>query len=485
MKKLITFLILIYSANIIYGLDSSSDIKSDLSNDTWIKKYINIDVSDDFYYGLIIKKYKLKERYIENLKWNTKINLHVDEIDRQNLIKNTNITFWFPYIFIPVGGYSYNRGFDLGFLYRMENINNTLMNFTTATTFGQNGKFFQHLNFENQNILKDQRLKFLMTFSFFTTYPQYQSKMYLKSNNNPALSLFNGIWDKLKINFTDYNETGFYFITGLDYRIPKVEVNWTSIVELFYKYDVSLITKVDENMVEEKTLNRQNFSVMIKEELFWNKMKHTTTIPTGNELKASFKFYLPTSVGDFAKTFRFKSKIEERFTKVLFRDFAVKLRLIVFANYNISDDYSGDPNIRGYFNKELSGFFGTLANIDFYIPVMNVNITEAGSTPLLKDAKFLLYLNIFIDGGFTIENYSLMLDKFLYENERSKTSDTFQVDLGNNHSLIPAFTVGAGLRIYPYFLNFIIRLDFGVNLIKAIVYQKPNVEFVFSFTDLY
>jgi len=459
--------------------------KNDATSDNWLEKYLTLDLSDDLYYGVFVKKYRLDENYIKNLKWNNKINFYVDKIDQNNLYQNTNISFWLPHIFMPIGGYSYNRGFDIGFLYRLNNINNSFMNFTTATSFGQNGKFWQHLNYENQNILKDKRLKLFITLSFFTTFPQYQSKLFSNSKDNPFLSIFNSIWDKLKINFTDYNETGLYFIAGGDYRIPKIDINWTTLVELMYKYDASIITKFLENSLEEKSLDNHNLSVVIREDFLWNKMRNSSTIPVGNELKASFKFYLPTGIGGLSKDFRFKSRIEERFTKILFRDFALKLRALVFANYNISEDYSGDPYIRGYFDKELVGFFGVLFNFDFYIPVMNVDITEAGGIPLLKDAKFLLYFNIFLDGGFTIENWDNILDNFLYDQNRTKEPDTFQITLGENYSFIPALTVGAGLRIYPYFLNFIIRLDFGVNLIKAIVYQKPNVEFVFSFTDIY
>ena len=140
--------------------------KNDATSDNWLEKYLTLDLSDDLYYGVFVKKYRLDENYIKNLKWNNKINFYVDKIDQNNLYQNTNISFWLPHIFMPIGGYSYNRGFDIGFLYRLNNINNSFMNFTTATSFGQNGKFWQHLNYENQNILKDKRLKLFITLSF-------------------------------------------------------------------------------------------------------------------------------------------------------------------------------------------------------------------------------------------------------------------------------------------------------------------------------
>ncbi len=471
----------------MFSLDLSSDsIKfRDLSSDIFIKKYMNIDVSDDLYYGTIVSKYKIKEEYLKDLVFNDKINFFIEDIDRHNLLKNVNMLVWFPYIFMPIGGYSYNRGFDFGFLYRMDNIDNSLVSFTAATTFGQNGRFYQHLNFENPNILKDKRLRMFTTLSFFTSAPQYQSKLNLFSKDNIFMNLFNTLWNKLKINFNGLDQTGLYFVGGFDYRIPKIEVNFTTFLQIDYRYDRSNLAKFEENCIEEKSILKHNLSLSLKEDIRWNKTKRTATIPVGNDLKASFSFYLPTSLGDFAKEFRFKSKIEEKYTKILFKDFAVKFRGTLFANYNLSEDFSGDPDLRGYFDGEITGFSGLFANVDFYIPVINVNINQAGGTPLLKDAKFLLYLNIFADGGFTIENYNFVLDKFPYS-QRSGQPDTFQVNLGNGYALIPAFSVGAGLRVYPYFLNFILRLDFGVDLIKAIAYQKaPNLEFVFSFSDLY
>jgi hypothetical protein len=475
---------------------------SDSSDDAWVYDYINYDPSDDLYSGLKSKRHKIKKSYVENLKWNPYINLYIDDLDRNNFVKNTNILPWFPYIFAPYGGYSYNRGFDIGFLYRMDNIENTMMSFTTATSFGQRTRFWQHFNMEYSNVLKDNRLKLLWTFSVFTSAPQYYSALSFYDKSNQLLYLFNYLWDKLSISMNQFNETGFYFISGADYRIPKLELNSISLVEFLYKYDSNNITSWNYNNEDKtkntpniETINRSNFSFNISEEVRWQKIKQTVSFPTGNILSAKVKFYIPTTVGSFSSQFRFKSTIEDKFTYKFFREFAFKTRILLAANYNISEDFSGDPFIRGYVDKELTGFFALLGNFELCIPVIDVAIKEAANITLKKDARFILFLNMFMDTGFTIDKFDFPLENFAYDVKRSPALNTFNSDLGGNYSLIPAFSLGGGLTIYPYFLNFIIRLDVGVNILKAAIYynqvpdnkknETTSIEFTLSFSEMF
>jgi hypothetical protein len=197
------------------------------------------------------------------------------------------------------------------------------------------------------------------------------------------------------------------------------------------------------------------------------------------------KFYIPTGVGEIGEKFRLKTEIEERFTYKFFREFAVKTRLILGANYNISKDYSGEPYVRGYAAKELTGVFALLGNLELLVPVMNIDIKEAVNIPLKKDAKFLLYLALFADGGFTIDNYGYPLENFTFDDYREQAQSTFNANLGYNYKLIPALSAGAGIRFYPYFLNFIIRFDFSMNIIKAAIYNKYSYDIALSFTEMF
>ncbi|OHD20248.1 MAG: hypothetical protein A2Y34_04925 [Spirochaetes bacterium GWC1_27_15] len=486
-----------------YSQDLTNDTKpNDPTTDSflWLKGYLNIDVSDDLYYGKLARKYNITKNYIDILKHNQKINFLVDEVDKYNFVKNTNMLIWFPYIFMPYGGYSYrgnvsrggdiyNGGFTLGFLYRMDNINNSNIAITFASSYAQRGKFFHLINLEHPSILKDNRLKLILTLSFFTTFPQYSSTIYYNDTTNTALNIFNKIWDRLEINFTEINETGLSFIGGVDYRIPKIELNSTSSLELTYKYDVAKAYWDGEawssSKPKEELLNRSNFSFNIKQEFRWNKLKQTSTIPKGNELLGFVKFYIPTSNGILNNDFRFKARIEEKFYKILPRDFAFKIRAIMQANYNLSEDFSGDPFIRGYVDKDITGFFALFTNLEFLIPLINVEIKDVGSLPTRKDAKILMYFNIFVDGGFTIENYDLILENSILYGERRKHNDFAAYNIDKNYYLIPALSAGAGIKLYPYFLNFIIRLDVAFNLTKIIYNKEVGLEIVFSFTDIF
>jgi hypothetical protein len=499
MKRIFPLLLLFAVQFAVYPQNDATNDNSkkesiqaaDNSDDKWVKDYIKLDRSDDLYYGLKSKRFKIKKSYVESLKWNPYINFSVDAIDRQNLPKNANILPWFPYIFMPYGGFSYNRGFDLGFLYRMDNIENTGMSFTTATSFGQKTDFWQHFNMEFPNVLKDNRLKLLWTFSISTSAPQYYSSLYYYDKSNALMSLFNSLWQKMGISLNQFNTTALYFIAGADYRIPKIEVNSISTVELVYRYDAANITSWSTNpdgttapppLVE--TIDRSNLSFNISEELRWQKLKQTATFPVGNILSGKVKFYIPTTVGPFASQFRFKFTAEDKFTYKFFREFTFKTRLMMTANYNISEDFSGDPFIRGYVSKELTGFFSLLGNFELYVPVMDIDIKEAANVTLKNNAKFVFFLNLFVDSGFTIDKFDFPLENY-YDNHRSPAIYTYNANLGNNYSLIPALSAGGGITLYPSFLNFLIRLDVSANILKAAIYNQASVEVTFSFTEMF
>jgi len=394
-------------------------------------------------------------------------------------------------------------------LYRWDNIFNSRVDFTTATSFEQKTKVWQHFNVEYSGLLEDSRLKLFWTYSLFSSYPQYQSALNYY-NAGSAVGLFNKIWNKLGIYFNDYFESGMYFVSGADFRIPKLEINSITSAELSYRFASAVISKwagftgagalISESpdsffvnslgglgslVPVEKVLYMHNLSLNFKEEIRWSKIKQTTTFPVGNVLSGSFKFYLPTKIGILNDDFRFKFKVEDRFYHKFFREFAFKGRLIAFVNYNINDDYSGDPFVRGFVSKELTGFTGLLGNIELYIPVLNVDIKEAGNMPLKKDAKFLLYLVAFVDGGFTVDNFNWILENAYLDSKRSQQYNNYQANLGNNFYLTPAISAGGGVRLYPYFLNFIIRLDVSVNIIKAAYFNQSTFDLLISFTEMF
>jgi hypothetical protein len=476
-------------------IDATGDTaKTDATSDryNWLKQYITLDPSNDIYYGYVIKKYKISKEYIEALQWNQRIEFFIDDFDKYNFRKNTNILPWFPFVFTPYSGYNFNRGFGLGFLFRADNIANSRIDFSAATSFEQKGKFWQDFNIEYPGLLKSNRLRLFWTFAVSTTYPQFASSLSYYDSSNAIINIFNKVWRKLGFYFTDFNETGLYFVSGFDYRIPKIEVNTITSFEFNYKNYSGILDHWDDIYPAMRNVSHSDFSFNIKEELRWSKMKPTTTIPVGNELTGSVKFYLPTNVGPLNSEFRFKSKIEDRFTKKIFREFAVRARAILFGNYNISDDYSGDPYIRGFLTGELTGFCGLLANLELYIPLVNIDIKTAGNLVLNRDAKFLLYLVLFADGGFTIDNYDYITETYpiserhkVWTQEKQDENHLRQFWLVDNYYITPAISAGGGLRLYPYFLNFIVKFDVAVNILKAAYEKDGLVEITLSFTETF
>ena len=499
-KKIIyVFFIVI---NFAAFLCSQSDLTSDLDatdDFDWLTNYINLDPTDDLFYGFKLKNYKPTKEYVNNLIWHQDIDFFVDAIDDYNLRQNINILPRFPYVFMPFGGYCYNRGFDLGFLFRADNLLNTRFALTIATSFAQKGKFWLHTNLEYPALLND-RMKVLGTFSFFTSYPQYSSHVVsfngIYDNDefgDKIINMFNKIWGKLGVDFYRQSEYGFIFLGGINYRIPFVELESITTTEFTYKYDdmrvVRTVGKSSYNYAEDELptfeeIKQSNFGFNLRQEFRWNKFKQTATIPEGNYLSAWMKMYLPTTIGLPNNEFRFKTRIEEKLNKKLWREIAAKGRLLMAANYKISEDFSGDPYIRGLADQELTGWFALLANLSLYIPIVNIDMHKALDLSLRKDGKFIIYWTLFADGGFTIENYDNYLEGFIERDLRNRIKNSIVIDntlthkyLGSNNYLLPAFTAGSGIEIYPYFMHFIIRLDVGVNILKAAMYSyAANLE---------
>ena len=92
----------------------------------------------------------------------------------------------------------------------------------------------------------------------------------------------------------------------------------------------------------------------------------------------------------------------------------------------------------------------------------------------------------FTDAGIAISKDSLKLSniKFVHTTSEITGIKTYfdNTDIYGNY----AWTVGAGLRIYPAFVHFIVRVDVGVNVLESIVFQRsPTVELVLSLNDLF
>ncbi len=512
-KIIVFFIFIFFSLSSLYSINDNSDdssAKSPQKNNKgelkdipdYIKNSLTIDSGDDLYE----KKswYYQSRNYVESLMWRKKILFYVDEIDQYGMKRNVNIQSWFPHIFAGYDGIkvsnfnlsssSYdisaknNNSFGIGFLYAYDNIDNSNVSLAFATSIAQLGAFYQHIHFEFIPPILKNRLTFFSTLSFFDTTPLYEAAKGFNSDNTVA-KMFNGFGQKFSMGVTNYNSLGLHFLLGGDIRVPFFDININGFVENFYQHNFAVADFVYDSddskyFVDNRSLNTDFSSINIGLGGRWQKTKQTSTIVTGNDLSVKTKFIIPYYNTTGRPSFSFESKIEDQITKKLFREFAVRARFIIGANYNTSINYSGDPFIRGFTGEDLTGFFAVLGNLELLIPLIDVNIKQAVGNDLPKDAKFLLHFALFADGGFTIENYDYYLnDDFI--NESRTPSKSFKQQLVDNYYIIPAITLGGGVRFYPYFLNFILRIDIGVNMIKTIMNQAPEMEIVIKFNDLF
>ncbi|HOV13896.1 MAG TPA: hypothetical protein PK771_06405, partial [Spirochaetota bacterium] len=214
--KLLIAIIIINFSFYIFSIDQTSDF-------SLVYNYINIDQTDDIYKEILNKKFNL--RYLKNLIWNKNIKFYVDDFDKLNLKRNINTLPFFTHIFLPYGGFSLSKSFDIGFFYGNDNLGNDGLKLNLATSFGQSNEFWQHINIIYPFKFTNDRMKICFTVSVFTSAPQYNSLVNQNKNINPVYNSFNKVWQLMNVNFTNISDSGLYFVQGIDYRIPFVEIN--------------------------------------------------------------------------------------------------------------------------------------------------------------------------------------------------------------------------------------------------------------------
>ena len=223
----------------VFSVDNTSDFSI-------VYNYIGIEQSDDVYKEIVNKRYDL--RYIKNLTWNKNINFYIEDFDRLNLKRNINTLPFFSHIFLPYGGFSLTKSFDLGFFYAIDNFGESGLKFNLATSFGQATLFWQHINLVYPLKVTNDRLKMVYTFSFFTSTPQYNSALYYESDVNTFYNAFNKTWKILNVDFNKTNENGFILNQGIDYRIPLLEVNsitiWDYTTNILVAISTDMTTKI-------------------------------------------------------------------------------------------------------------------------------------------------------------------------------------------------------------------------------------------------
>ncbi len=461
-------------------VSSDNEIKPDYS---WVLNHLTIDPSTDLYYGFKLPGYKINERFVSNLRWNNDFTFFNYRLDKHHIQKNINNLPFFPIVVLPYGRASLTLGstlhssnFDLGTLFSHQDLHSKGAVITAA--IGSNQADGMHIDlYSSYTRFLEDKLGIFGGFTFYTSGPQIAAYNGLNTTpSNQLVSFVNSILERVNIDYSTIFKTGFDTTIGISYRIPLFEIETFSLMELTYSH-----LSYSQNKSDITPLGINNFGINLIEHLRWNMIRQTETIREGNLLSGTFKFYLPTTIGTPNDQFRFKFSIDDRFSKKLYREFGIRGRLICNINYNISEDFSGEQYIRGISKNELTGWFALLASFEGFIPLIDVDLKAALDIKFKRLTKFVMHLALFVEGGFTIDNYSLLLEnnytrpaRGTVNNSLNKNNPLGQTDIGYGNVLLPAFTAGAGIRIYPFFLHFILRIDVSVNILKAIVYQKPD-----------
>ncbi len=491
MKIKILVIILLVSNMMLY-----SDTTSDPADYSFVLQYVAIDPSTDIYYGLELPWHNVSTEYLSNLKWNNQYYFFNDRLDRHNITKNINNLPFFPLVFLPHGdiqltlGTSLHRSnFDVGTLFTHDNITNSGFSLTAGIGSNQTTGLYSHIQ-TTIPLLEERRLFLINNFLFNTSAPQSAAYYSLNQTDpNSFVSMINSVLRSLDIEYTHFMDVGFDLISGAGYRIPFIELETMALIELSYSF---LYLKYNTNSIE--YFNRNNLGVNLIAAFNWNLLTRTETINEGNRISGLFKFYLPTTIGLPNDRFRFTSKLEHQFHYKIFREFGIRTRFNLLANYNASSDF-GDMNlVRGICRSEVTGWFGVFGTIEGFIPLIDVDLKSALDLNFTRATKFVMHLALFVDGGFAIENYNYHLINY-YErynrtqikNSLNKNDPLGQTNIGYNNYILPIVTAGAGIRIYPFFLHFILRVDVSVNILKAAVYQDPAeiVGLTISFSDYF
>ena len=478
MKKLIlTALFLISSLLYSFCENNENDQTDDYS---WVYESVSIDPSDDMYYNQNAK-YPPTEGYVQALKWRRNIEFNNASLDKFRLTQNTAIMPFYPFVYMPYGGFSLNRGGELGFLTRFDRIGGSELGLTVASHYSQNDVLQHYMGVEYPALL-NHRMRLFGGSTVYTSAPQYQSLLHYEDESNFLIKAFNKIWSMVRVRFNDVSYTGTEHYFGVDFRIPLIEVNSVTQMKIGYRYVSDRMYKG-----EQLSLNENNLWFVIRQDFVWDKMRRTATIPVGNELRARFDFIIPTGLGMFGSDFRFKFSVEDKFYKKIYKEFYLAARVFASVNYNVSDNFSGEPFIRGYKNNELVGWASILANVEGNIPLVNADIKSSVSEKTLKiPAKLIIYLALFADFGVVFDNFDYPIDNTWYRPARSSVRNSFDpnrlvyLNVGGNNFFWPAGSLGFGLKVIPKFLHFLIRLDVAFNMTKSIIYQDVSDAFEIS-----
>lgn len=508
MKNLLILINILFALSIVLPIettDTTGDLAEKSAN---LKKYFDtfstLTKEEDPNDTIPPEKYKLNEQYPTLINRIRKPLFFIEELDIHNITYNTNVSIRFPYTFVPFGGLNMipagssslygSRGIDFGFLFRAESILNGKVSFTALNSFTSIGSLITLAGIEmDPGFTSDNRLRFYNNAALYTTAPQHgllydfynPSKAYL---SKAYKKLFH---EKLNVQLTDYNRTGLYYIAGFTYLLPLHDIMSNTAIKLNYSYTqtklLSIFTKVDEYPPALEYVDQSDITISLIENINYSRLKQEKAVLTGYDINFLSQFNLPLLKEGYDRTPDFSFSLKGLYSKRIYKDFTLKTRLVGGYNYGTRENLSGDGKIRGVGIGDFTGFGYAFANIDILVPVVNINLYNVADVTLRQKVNFIIFFALFADGGVAISNDSLRVNSYDFDYSENNYLKDNRLNLpdGKNY-LNYAFSAGGGLRISPYFLHFLVRIDVGVNILEAVLEKKsPSVEITLSLNDVY
>lgn len=358
-------------------------------------------------------------------------NINIQEIPDTSDDTKTNIVVKvkekLPFIILPFGDYSSTRGFRIKTVFRYYNFAGFRKYFSAELEFVQTSRLNLSLIYQDPILFNNKRLSFSVNWSLYSSVISY----YVKVNSIR--------WNK------DF-DFGTSLTSSLGYTIPIIEAPITP--EIGLEYTSKLFTA---EPTDDLTVVGSNNSLQLYLGISFGKsfVKEGVYTPTGNKFNLNMKFYLPTMIGDQNKDFRFRFEFTDIFYKTFSRKHFFKMKWKIFTDYNF---YENIGDIRGAGTGEFSGWAALTANFEYFLPVFNLNLDKGLSLDIDRDLLFQFYWVFFADLGIALKN----------------DYNDYTLDWNYLH-LLPGMSVGTGLRIYPKFMNLILRFDLGVNVYKLIL----------------
>lgn len=477
--------------------DLTSDT-ADLTDDTddTQKFYVSaLSEEDDPFAHYNPRLFWKSDNYQKTLVRNRNPFFFIDELDTRNLTLNTNVSLRTPYTQIPFGGLStvFNgsrhaaRGLDFGFYYRDEHLLDGRVMLSALNSFAFNGSFFTLVGAEIFPGSEDRKLKLLTNMAVYTTAPQYGL---MSERNSQAGQMMSKITDKLGLDFSEVNKNGFSFMFAAEYQLP-FNIYALGAVKLNYNHIASVLTDAfgsDYPALSEEP-NEDFLSLSVAARATYDTRRQEKALRTGNLLTGGFSLDLPLAESDYYKIRQFIPQFsvtaEDVYTKKVYKDYAIKARLLAGYNYGYLTNLSGDTAVRGLSLGSFSGFGYALANIEAGIPVMYIDLHNTADYTHRQKVTYLMYLNLFVDCGVAFSNDEMKVRDYEYISNNTYLKD-FRCYIDDKNYLTYALSAGAGVTFVPYFLHFVVRIDVGVNILEAALEQKaPSIGLTVSFSDIF